>query len=288
MLAALFAVAVVTRSATINILHLKHDVNQRIRNDMLKLILILITEDLVKRNNSSGCFRPLPTRSACLTIEETMANSKFRVCFVDGDPSVCESLRGGTKAAGFESVAFTTAQEFLAGFDPSNIGCIVLEILLPGMRGLELQQILKARKTPVPIVFLTGHADIPLTVQAMKNGAQDVLEKPFKMADVLNRIKQALALGATWRKIENERSEIAERMALLTRRELEVMRLMADGPKNKEIAKRLGISMKTLDIHRTKVVLKMKARTWADIARWRYLSESGPGGQITLKPGYVP
>jgi two-component system, LuxR family, response regulator FixJ len=217
-----------------------------------------------------------------------MAKSKFRVCFVDGDPSAYESLRLGAKVAGFESVAFPNAQEFLAGFDPSKIGCIVLEMRLPGMSGLELQGILKARKTPIPIIFLAGHADIPLTVQAMKNGALDVLEKPFKMAAVLECIKQALALNASWRKIEKEREEIAERMALLSRRELEVMGLMADGLKNIFIAKRLGISMKTLDIHRTKVMLKMRSRTWADIARWRYLYESVPGGVITINPGYVP
>jgi FixJ family two-component response regulator len=221
-------------------------------------------------------------------IEENMAKSKFRICFVDGDPSAYEPLRVAAKVAGFESVTFANAREFLAGFDPSNIGCIVLEMRLPGMSGLELQGILKAQKTPVPLMFLTGHADIPLTVQAMKNGAQDVLEKPFKMTVVLDRIKQMLALNATWRKTEKERRDIAERMALLTRRELEVMGLMADGLKNKHIAKRLGISMKTLDIHRTKVMLKMKSRTWADIARWRYLHESGPGGKIVLKPGYVP
>ena len=156
---------------------------------------------------------------------------------------------------------------------------------LPGISGLELQDILKARKNPIPIIFLTRHADIPKTVQAMKNGVLDVLQKPLKMPVVLDGIRQAMALKAKWRKLDQERQEIAVRMESLTRREKEVMELMTAGQKNQEIAKHLGISMKTLDIHRTKVMGKMKSRTWADITRWRYLHESGPEGKLILKPG---
>lgn len=213
------------------------------------------------------------------------AKSKFRVCLVDDDDAFRESFRLAVKAAGFDFVSFASAPEFFAGFDPKKICCLVFDVCLPGMSGLELQEILRTRKTPIPIIIITGHADVPLAVQAMKNGALDVLEKPFNLEVLTDKLEQAFELYNSWQKIEQERKEIAERMSKLTRREREVLGLMADGMKNQMIAKHLGISRKTLDIHRTKVVDKMKARTWADIARWRLLHESGPGGAVTIKPG---
>ena len=189
------------------------------------------------------------------------------------------------KAAGYDSVAFGSAQDFLAGFEPAKTCCIILDVQLPGMSGLEIQEVLQARKTDVPVLILTGHADIPMAVQAVKKGALDVLEKPIKLDVLTDRLQQAQELYVHWQKLERERREIAARISRLTPREVEVFGLMADGMKNTAIAKRLGISRKTLDIHRTKVMAKMKARTWSDLARWRFLHESGPGGAVTIEPG---
>jgi len=214
-----------------------------------------------------------------------MAKSRYRVCLVDDDAAFSESFRLGAKTAGYDTVSFSSAQEFLAGFNPAKICCLVLDIRLPGMSGLELQEILLARKTHIPLLMLTGHADVPMAVQAMKNGAFDFLEKPFKLDLLSERLHEAQELYVRWQKVEQERQEIAERIARLTPRELQVFDLMADGMKNMAIAKHLGISRKTLDIHRTKVVDKMKARTWADLARWRLLHESGAGGAVTIQPG---
>jgi FixJ family two-component response regulator len=217
--------------------------------------------------------------------EEAMAKTKYRVCLVDDDAAFRESFRLAAKAAGFDSVGFGSAQEFLADFLPTKVCCLVLDIRLPGMSGLELQEILRARKTHIPILILTGHGEVPMAVQAIKNGALDFLEKPFKLDQLTERLREAYELFAVWQKVEEERQEVAGRMNRLTPRELEVFGLMADGMKNMAIAKHLGISRKTLDIHRTKVVDKMKARTWADLARWRLLHESGPGGAVTIKSG---
>jgi FixJ family two-component response regulator len=214
-----------------------------------------------------------------------MAKTKYRVCVVDDDAAFRESFRLAAKTAGFDTVGFGSAQEFLAGFEPTKVCCLVLDIRLPGMSGLELQEILRARKTHIPTIILTGHGDVPLAVQAIKNGALDFLEKPFKLNQLTERLREACEAYIQWQKVEQERLEIAGRIHRLTPRELEVFGLMADGMKNMAIATHLGISRKTLDIHRTKVVDKMKARTWADLARWRLLHESGPGGTVTIKPG---
>jgi two-component system response regulator FixJ len=214
-----------------------------------------------------------------------MAKPRYRICLVDDDAAFCASFRLAAKAAGFETVSFGSAQEFFSDFDPTKVFCLVLDIRLPGMSGLELQEVLRARKTHVPIIILTGHADIPMAVQAMKNGALDFLEKPFTLDDLKGRLHQAYELYVAWQKVEQERQRIADRLALLTPRELQVFGLMADGMKNIAIARQLGISRKTLDIHRTKVIDKLKARTWADLARWRLLHESGPGGAVTIKAG---
>src|SRR5437667_3390469 len=110
-----------------------------------------------------------------------MAKTKYPVCLVDDDAGFRESFRLAAKTAGFDTVSFGSAQEFLAGFDPTKVCCIVLDIRLPGMSGLELQEILRARKTHIPVLVLTGHGDVPMAVKAIKNGALDFLEKPFKL-----------------------------------------------------------------------------------------------------------
>ena len=210
---------------------------------------------------------------------------KHRVGLIDDDAAFRESFRLAMKTLGYDFVGFSNAQEFFATFEPKKVFALVIDINLPGMNGLELQEILHTRKTAIPVIMISGKVDVTKAVHAMKNGALNVLEKPFDLDDLKEQLQSAYELYSTWQKVEQERQEVAERIARMTRREREVFGLMADGMKNQMIARHLGISRKTLDIHRTKVVDKMKARTWADIARWRMLHESGPGGTITIKPG---
>jgi two-component system response regulator FixJ len=156
---------------------------------------------------------------------------------------------------------------------------------MPGMSGLELQEILRQRRVHIPIIILTGHADIHLAVQAVKMGVFDVIEKPFNQELLLERIYKAFDTFGDWQKVEVERREVGDRLQDLTPRELEVLDLMVGGRTNKMIAEYLGISRKTLDIHRSKVMGKMKARTVADLVRWRMLDQSGPGGATAVRAG---
>jgi two-component system response regulator FixJ len=214
-----------------------------------------------------------------------MARTRYRVFLVDEEPTVRESFAMEAKVAGYDTVSYGGAQEFFSGFDPQNTFCLVIASNLRGMSGMELLEVVRERQTPIPIIILTRHANVAVVVQALKNGALDVLKKPFQPGILSDRLEQAFAIWSSWQKIEKERQEVAERMALLSPREVEVFYLMADGAKNTAIARQLGISRKTLDVHRSKVIGKMKARTWADIARWRLLLESGPGGAVSIKPG---
>ena len=210
---------------------------------------------------------------------------KLAVCLVDDDQGIRAAFEQLAKVQGFKLASFSSANEFLLNFTPKNVGCILLDVQMPGMSGLELQEILHQRKTPIPIIVLTGHANIPVAVKAVKNGALDVLEKPIKPDVLMDKLQHAFKIFSDWQKVEQERQEIGQRLARLTPREVEVMDLMAEGMKNQMIAKHLGISRKTLDIHRGKVIDKMKARTWADLTRWRLLHQSGPGGVCKIEAG---
>jgi FixJ family two-component response regulator len=212
-------------------------------------------------------------------------SKKLSVCLVDDDAAVRNAFKLLMKSAGINLMTFSSAQEYLAGFEPKNVGCIILDVRMPGMSGLELQEILKQRRVNIPVIILTGHADVHLAVQAVKTGAFDVLEKPFNHDLLLERIHKSFETFSDWQKVEVERKEISERLAELTPRELEVLDLMVGGRTNKMIAEYLGISRKTLDIHRSKVMGKMKARTVADLVRWRMLDQSGPGGATAVRPG---
>jgi two-component system response regulator FixJ len=215
--------------------------------------------------------------------------AKQRVCVVDNDAAFRQSFCLAAKAAGFDTVGFGTAPDFLSGFVSTTFCCLVLDVRLPGMSGLELLEVLRARRTAIPCIILTRHGEVQTAIQAMKNGAVDCLEKPLKPDQLADRLHRARELFVHWQKVERERQEISGRIRRLSPRELEVFHFMADGMKNTSIAKQLGISTKTLDIHRCNVLGKLKARTSADLARWRMLHESGPGGTVTIKPGsYIP
>jgi RNA polymerase sigma factor (sigma-70 family) len=176
------------------------------------------------------------------------------------------------KTAGFALSAFASAEAFLETFDSRNVVCILLDVRLPGMSGLDLWQIVRGRYPAIPVILLTGHADVPLAVQAVKEGVVDVLEKPVQTQALLERLHKAAALHEELSARELERSRVRKRLARLTERQREVLDLMVSGLKNSEIAQRLGISTKTLDIHRSKVMKKMEAHTIADLVRWRLLA----------------
>lgn len=202
------------------------------------------------------------------------------VCLVDDDAAIRNSLRLVMSDANLRLISFTSAQEFLDAFDPQGVGCILLDVRMPGMSGLDLQRALEERGIAIPIILLTGHADVPLAVQAVKAGAVDVLEKPFKEEVLLERIERAFTLYEEMQQRTQQKDVILERIGRLTRREREVLDLMVAGKKNKDIAEELGISPKTLDIHRSKVMEKMEARTVADLVRWRLFERSsGKVGQ---------
>jgi FixJ family two-component response regulator len=197
--------------------------------------------------------------------------SKPTVYLVDDDKAIRDSLKLLLKSTGIPLVSFGSAEEFLEELPENPIGCVLVDVLLPNMGGMELMQEFDKRIIVLPVILLTAHADVPLAIQAIRGGAFDVIEKPYKDKILVERVRQAMAVSPKWREVQAERVVIAEKLAELTRREKEVFRLLVTGMKNKVIAEELGISRKTLDIHRSKVISKMKARTIADLVNWAFL-----------------
>jgi two-component system, LuxR family, response regulator FixJ len=189
------------------------------------------------------------------------------VFVVDDDESVRGSLRFLLRAAGLESRAFGSAQEFLAAYDPVQPGCLVLDVRMPGMSGLELQQELNIRGAILPVIFITGHGDIPMAVEAMQHGAHDFLQKPFRDEDLIERVHRGLAKDAKARRALEEHKAIRARLESLTPREREVLVLMARGKPNKIMAHELGVSQRTVEIHRARVMEKSGAASLAELVR---------------------
>jgi two-component system response regulator FixJ len=187
-----------------------------------------------------------------------------RICLVDDDPDVRESLEALLSTAGFETAAFASAAEFLAAFDPDRTACVLLDVRMPGMDGLALLETLGAARRGVPIVMMTGHADVPMAVRAMKAGAADFVEKPFASARLLDGIRAAIGRSAAR---PSPDPELRGRFAGLTPRETEVMRQMVIGLPNKLIAHRLGMSPRTVEIHRGRVMQKTGAESLSHLVR---------------------
>jgi FixJ family two-component response regulator len=186
---------------------------------------------------------------------------------VDDDPAVGLSLKRLAKSVGLEAETFTSAQEFLRTQRPDRPGCLVLDIRMPGLSGLDLQQELLDAKIELPIIFITGHGDIPMSVRAMKAGAVEFLTKPFRDQDLLDAIQHAIKKHTAARQ---ERVKINEYHFLydsLTPREREVFPLVTGGLLNKQIAAQLGASEKTIKVHRGQVMHKMKAESLAHLIR---------------------
>ena len=195
---------------------------------------------------------------------------------VDDDDGMRAALDTLLSTVGYKTAVFSRPREFLARFVPDAQGCLVLDIRMPEMSGLEVQQHLNRMGSMLPVIFITGHGDVPMAVQAMKEGAFEFLQKPFRDQDLLDRINHALKLDAENRSTAARRSEVMARVESLTPRERQVMNLIVDGAANKVIAIDLGLSERTVEIHRAKVMEKMTARSVAHLVRLHLtLSDEG-------------
>ena len=194
-----------------------------------------------------------------------MNDEQQTVFVVDDDAAVRGSLAMLLKSVSLAVRTFESASQFLEQLPPDSCGCLVLDIRMPGMSGIELQQQLKQRAYPLPIIFITGHGDVSMAVHAMREGAIDFIEKPFRDQELLDRIYQALELDRARRRAADEAVHLRERFAGLTPREHDVMLRIARGQANKVIAIELGLSERTVEIHRAKVMHKTGAKSLAEL-----------------------
>lgn len=184
---------------------------------------------------------------------------------VDDDAAVRDSLVELIESVGLKVETFASAQAFLEIYDPDKAGCLVLDVRMPEMSGLDLQEELNRRQAILPIIFITGHGDVPMAVEAMQRGAAEFIQKPFRDQDLLDRIERALQRDAENRKALEQRRLSARRLNALTVRERQVLERVVAGKANKVIAIELGISQRTVEIHRARMMEKMQAATLAEL-----------------------
>jgi FixJ family two-component response regulator len=199
------------------------------------------------------------------------------VYIVDDDQAVRDSLGMLMKSVGLASATFESAVDFLQSYDAKTHSCLVADIRMPEMSGLELQEALLQQQATIPVVFITGHGDVPMAVNAMKAGAADFLQKPFRDQDLLDKIYRALQSDKASRVSRLEAEETRKRIDTLTPREKEVMRMVVDGKANKIIAFDLGVSQRTVELHRARVMRKMGARSLAALVSLVGKLEEKPG-----------
>lgn len=186
---------------------------------------------------------------------------------VDDDQAMRNSLKWLIESVGVQVESFASADEFLAQYQPGRAGCLVLDVRMPGMSGLELQEYLVEKNIHIPAVVITGHGDVPMAVRAMKSGVVDFIEKPFNDEVLLDAIRRAIVFEERQRNQRAEHLQIQQRLSHLTPREHEVMSMVTDGKSNKEIANALGVSAKTIEAHRARVMEKMQAGSLAELVR---------------------
>ena len=189
------------------------------------------------------------------------------VFVVDDDEGVRNSLRFLLKSVGLAAKPIASASEFLETYKPTQPGCLVLDVRMPGMSGLELQQQLNVRGAVIPVIFITGHGDVPMAVEAMQQGAFDFLQKPFRDQELIDRIQRALERDSRSRAALAQHTKNRERLESLTPREREVLLLMTRGKPNKVMAAELGVSQRTVEIHRAHVMEKSGAASLAHLVR---------------------
>jgi FixJ family two-component response regulator len=195
------------------------------------------------------------------------SKSSAVVYVLDDDEGMRRALTTLLSTIGHRVVPFALPSHFLAKHDPTQHGCVVLDIRMPEMSGLEVQQALNKAGSMLPVIFITGHGDVPMAVQAMKEGAFDFLQKPFRDQDLVDRINHALQQDAENRKSVEQKSDLKRRFDSLTQREHQVLDLVVDGRANKVIAIDLGLSERTVEIHRANVMEKMGARSVAHLVK---------------------
>ena len=227
-------------------------------------------------NTERNAHRDVPRRAA----EGDVSTPAAAVFVVDDDSSMRDSLRRLISSVGFKVEVFPSAKAFLAARKPDVPGCLVLDVRMPGLSGLDLQRELAATDAELPIIFLTGHGDIPMSVRAMKAGAVEFLTKPFREQELLDAIRGAIERDRTMRAERQQRAELRRRYASLTPRERDVMARIVAGLLNKQIAGELGTSEATVKEQRGHVMAKMQAGSVADLVRFAsQLGISPPGGQ---------
>ena len=197
----------------------------------------------------------------------TPNNTQSWVYVVDDDEAVRDSLRWLLEANGFRVQAFASAEDFLADPARDQTGCLVLDVRMPGMSGLELHDVLRARGSSLPLVFITGHGDVQMAVASMKKGAADFLEKPFSDEQLCTLVRQCLDRARQEQASDAAERDAADRLERLTARERQVLDLIVAGRLNKQIADDLNISIKTVEAHRANIMTKVGARTMADLMR---------------------
>jgi len=203
------------------------------------------------------------------------------VFVVDDDEGMRKGLRFLLESTGYDVETLDSAQAFLDVYRPSMRGCVLLDVRMPGMSGLELQEHLRSKKIAIPVIIVTAYANVPMAVDAMRNGAFDFIEKPFEGSVLLGRVRQAMAYDTRHQVEDKQRRTSRIRLNSLTPREREVRDLVVGGLLNKQIAGELGISMKTVENHRARVMEKMKAGSLAELVRTTMpvMNDVGPGGQ---------
>ena len=203
-----------------------------------------------------------------------MTDSDPTVFVVDDDEPVRDAIGMLLDTVDIQHECYDSATSFLDGYGSQRTGCLVLDIRMPGMSGLELQDHLLENGDPLPIIFITGHGDIPMAVEAMKKGAMDFIRKPFRDQELLDRIQEALNHDAENREHHADLEAVRNRAASLTPREKEVFERVAEGQANKVVAIDLEISERTVEIHRSQVMQKMEARNLADLVKMKILLNS--------------
>lgn len=196
-----------------------------------------------------------------------MAPNPTRVFIVDDDQAVRNSLRLLFKTVNIDAVTFESGDVFLHEYDSDWHGCILLDIRMPGISGLEVQKTLRERGNTLPVIFITGHGDVPMAVEAMQMGAFDFVQKPFRDQELVDRVSQALNQNRQQQESTQHRRQVQSCYAELTPREKEVMECVVKGQANKVIAMDLDVSQRTVEIHRARVMEKMQARSLADLVR---------------------
>ncbi len=189
------------------------------------------------------------------------------VFIVDDDPAIRFAMQALMDSVDVPHEIYGSGDEFLEKVEEHRPGCLVLDIRMPGLGGLELQEELISRGSTLPIIFITGHGDVPMAVEAMQKGAVDFIQKPFRDQDLLDRVREALLTDKERRKEQEKHAEVEKRLARLTNREREVFDLVVTGKPNKVIAYELGVSQRTVEIHRARVMEKMQAKSLADLVK---------------------